>query len=106
MPDPTPAWPYGQMDELQQTLDRLMLNENDEKRRYDLVIHAMDLARQKGYDVGIRIDHSKPEWPVIYIELPTGQVSWHIPQHRHEYDGHSPEEKFVRINSYVLPIVK
>lgn len=73
-------------------------------RDYDLrnvfVLHAMSRAAEIGLDVGIRIDPKEPEWPVVYIELPTGQVSWHLPQHNEEYDGHSTGEKYLRLHKY------
>lgn len=59
--------------------------------------------------------HTDKEWEddwrtIIYIKLPTGQVSWHIhdsekPLFSHldpgleEWDGHTTEEKYDRLNS-------
>jgi hypothetical protein len=68
--------------------------------RYHYVISAMSLAEACGYRVGVRIDPAEPEWPVFYIELPTGQVSWHMPQHTEEWDKHTTKEKYRRIESY------
>jgi hypothetical protein len=68
--------------------------------RNDLIWWALVLARQAGYEVGVRIDPDEPEWPVFYIELPTGQVSWHLPQHRLPYDGHTTEEKYDRSGTF------
>lgn len=64
------------------------------------VLHAMSRAAELGFDTGIRIDPAEPEWPVVYIELPTGQVSWHLPQHKHEFDGHATGEKYLRLHRY------
>ena len=50
---------------------------------------------------GIRIDTSEPQWPVVYFELPTGQVSYHMPQHPISWDGHTTDEKNSRINAYL-----
>jgi len=69
----------------------------DYKRRWFQVMDAMLHARQCGIESGIRIDPDQPEWPVVFIELPTGQVSWHIAQHGREWDGHTTEEKYSRI---------
>lgn len=68
------------------------------------------------YDSAIGIDPNEPDWPVIYIELPTGQVSWHINRdelpvfdgvpwnHNREveikWDGHTTEEKYGRLNAH------
>ena len=38
------------------------------------------LAKMLGYRVGIGIDLDEPEWPVLFVDLPTGQVSWHLPK--------------------------
>jgi hypothetical protein len=69
--------------------------------RYQLVMMALGYATDLGLITGIRIDPAEPEWPVVYIELPTGQVSWHMPQHGIPFDGHSTEEKYRRIQEYV-----
>lgn len=57
-----------------------------------------------GYPCGVRIDPQEPAWPVVYIELPTGQVSWHIPEHTSPWDGHDfyeKQERMVNYGSYV-----
>lgn len=53
------------------------------------------------------------QWPIIYIDLPTGQISFHIPileimqflplqlSKIIEYDGHSNEEKWERIRCFI-----
>lgn len=69
--------------------------------RYGMVLRALPLANDLGYPVGVRIDPDEPEWPCVYIELPTGQVSWHMPQHPHPWDGHPDDEKFDRIARFV-----
>ncbi len=69
------------------------------------------LARKAGLHVGIAEDGTEPAWPVIYIDLPTGQVSWHISQdelviqlstYTQKWDGHSVEEKRERIRQFLL----
>lgn len=52
-----------------------------------------------------------PEWHnCVYIDLPTGQASWHyhdretnlfcgLPPYEGEWDGHTTEEKYERIAS-------
>lgn len=68
--------------------------------RYGYVIRAMALAEELGYRVGVRLDSAEPEWPVFYIELPTGQVSWHMPQHTEKWDGHDTKKKYRRVDAY------
>ena len=64
------------------------------------VLMAVAEARALGYEAGFRIDPAEPEWPVAFIQLPTGQVSWHMPQFPLEWDGHTTEEKNARIVSF------
>lgn len=66
-----------------------------------------------------------PDWPIIYIELPTGQISQHISKDdlhffegipwNHDqksdaeiihWDGHSTKEKFDRLNMYTRQLIE
>jgi hypothetical protein len=69
--------------------------------REQLVYLALSTAKGAGIECGFRIDPSETEWPVAYIELPTGQVSWHMPQHPREYDRHTSEQKYERIAAWL-----
>lgn len=54
-------------------------------------------------------DPDYPDWPIVYIQTPTGQMSWHLspadvelfPHVKFgtdaEWDGHSTEEKYARM---------
>lgn len=77
---------------------------------------ALRMARELHYRV--RIKDYESEWPILYIELPTGQISYHIAKKDLyfkeepsflEWDGHDREEKNERIISYIqykdIPIV-
>ncbi len=60
-----------------------------------------------------------PEWgPVVFIQLPNGQVSWHIRydetpmfshlelgNDHHGWDGHSNAEKFSRLMAWKVEVV-
>lgn len=68
------------------------------------------LAQQQGYPVGIKQDPQQPGWPVIMIDLPTGQVGWHIPEsdlrgswqeYPGEWDGHNLKEKRQRMAAFI-----
>lgn len=60
-------------------------------------------------------DGEFPDWSVVCISLPTGQVTWHIPAHemlqffRHvgeranDWDGHTQEEKYNRLSKLEIP---
>jgi hypothetical protein len=67
--------------------------------RNTLVYSALYLASMLGYPCGIAVGNSL-DWPVVFIELPTGQVSWHLPAYSVRWDGHTTEEKYARIASY------
>lgn len=72
--------------------------------RYFFIMNAIGEAADMGYQVGFDFDELAvdPAFPiVVYIELPTGQLSWHLPRHRKAYDLHSTEEKYGRIAEYV-----
>lgn len=55
-----------------------------------------------------------PEWHgCVYVDLPTGQASWHyheshahlfahLPPYGGVYDGHSTDEKYDRVRAYAL----
>lgn len=92
--------------ELRSDLQRMlrMIEAFDEVKNYDgrnnTILMALGIAIPLGLSAGIRFDPSEPEWPVVYIELPTGQVSWHLPQHVKAWDKHTNEEKHQRVRDY------
>ena len=66
------------------------------------------MAKELHYRVGIKDEDT--EWPIIYIELPTGQVSWHIPAKELvgdfmetvlQWDGHDVGIKRQRLVDYI-----
>ena len=66
------------------------------------------LAKQNGYQTGIR--NREDEWPILYVDLPSGQVSWHIskneiaasfPDYPVEWDGHDLEKKRDRLRQFL-----
>lgn len=75
------------------------------------------MAVALGYKAGIgRHPESDEKWErdwmnIIFIELPTGQVSWHIhdselsffdglPKYSEPWDGHTTEEKYQRVLAF------
>lgn len=80
---------------------------------------AAHFTADEDYPVWWGIDPAEPDWPVLYIEGPTGQVSWHIPKAEviaaypeftghfappgPEWDGHSIETKDDRIRALLVP---
>jgi hypothetical protein len=65
------------------------------------------MAQKLGYPTGIK---ENGDWPILYVELPTGQVSWHIPkcellgdflEYSKEWDGHDVVAKRKRLIEFV-----
>jgi hypothetical protein len=68
------------------------------------------MALAIGLKVGLINDPDEPDWPVMMIDLPTGQVGWHLPkediignwpQYNGNWDGHSLEEKRERLHRFL-----
>jgi hypothetical protein len=78
----------------------VLRNGEDYEARNCFVVLAVAEAMMLGYPAGFRIDPAEPEWPVAFIELESGQVSWHLPQHPNEWDGHTTEERERRVTAY------
>jgi len=81
--------------------------------RNQAVMAFARLAMRLGYKVGLKTDPSEPQWPVLMIDLPTGQVGWHLPkdeivgkwpEYDGEWDGHSLEQKRERIRRFLEEI--
>lgn len=86
---------------LADTLAKIKIHDADYAVRYGLVLTAVALAHSAGYRAGFRLDPKEPQWPVAYIELPTGQVSWHMPEHVEPWDEHTTEQKYARVDDFV-----
>lgn len=91
--------------------------ESEDSNELDDVYHDRNLlaqlaavmARKLGYAGGWR-DGDDPAWPILTIDLPTGQVSWHVPKddqlpicrYGQPWDGHTTGEKWLRVERYIL----
>jgi hypothetical protein len=77
--------------------------------RNKLVIRSVELALAAGLRAGYGHDRKFRDFSVVaYIDLPTGQVSWHLPTgtppsppYDGEWDGHSHDEKAMRITVFL-----
>lgn len=76
----------------------------DYAARNILIYEALPIALHAGLKAGIRIDLNEPDWPVIYIELPTGQITYHVEPHPISWDGHTTPEKIARVRSFIEAI--
>lgn len=94
---------YG--DQLRLAVILSAVRQADEVKDYELrnkgILTAMVTCLAIGYPAGVRFDPQEPEWPVVYMELPTGQISYHIPQFPEAWDNHTVEEKNARLESFV-----
>lgn len=80
------------------------------RRRNALVWRAADAAQKAGVPVGIRWDHGSEQPVILFMGLPSGQVSWHLPDEGshhgtpvwlHRWDGHTTREKHLRVALYL-----
>lgn len=83
------------------------------EERNHLMFLAAALADQQGYETGIRKSDDKDadEWPVLYVELPTGEVANHIPRKEmpknrfdvraKPYEPYDLKTKHARIRAFV-----
>lgn len=89
------------------------------RERQQLIALIAKMAMAMGLKAGMRrhVDVEGEIWDgtymnMVYIDLPSGQVSWHIhdselplfsflPPYEKEWDGHTVEEKFRRIREAV-----
>ena len=92
------------MTEQSSTLDDAYFDRNQ------AVLAMAKLAMEQGYRVGLLTDPEEPDWPVLMMDLPTGQVGWHLPkeeivisfpEYPSEWDGHSLEEKRNRMHNFI-----
>ena len=74
------------------------------------VVQALaKMSMELGYKVGIKGDTEDDCYVILYIDLPTGQVSWHIdtndlvtefPTYEGQWDSHDTNEKYARLEKY------
>lgn len=65
------------------------------------------------YPSALGTDPTEPDWPVVYVDTPAGQLSWHIAPAdvrffahvpRNEsvvWDGHTTPEKYERLQQLI-----
>lgn len=70
-------------------------------QRNSAIYLALRQASQLGYPCGF-CPSENPEWPVALIDLPTGQISWHLPAYPGKWDLHTTEDKYDRIDAYTI----
>lgn len=84
------------------------------RERHHLVAH---LAVIYPSVMMLNADPKEPDWPVLFIDLPTGQVSWHIapadmdlfrhvPVGNAEWDGHDVVEKYNRLDAHTARLAR
>ncbi|MBD1995310.1 hypothetical protein H6G00_01525 [Leptolyngbya sp. FACHB-541] len=118
---------YPTQEELAQTLQPFLEKQAAEKAELEARIEQLhwernccisliaQMAECLKLTIGLGADPKEPEWPVVFLELPSGQVSWHVPMSEidnfsflgayfYGWDGHTTEEKYDRVlNSDLIP---
>jgi hypothetical protein len=68
------------------------------------------------YPSAILTDAAEPDWPIVYIQTPAGQLSWHVartdigafahvpPTDEATWDGHDTPEKYRRLAELVRTV--
>lgn len=104
---------YNQVPELAHTADIMEdMKDSAYAERNRLLCGFCALALLAGFNA-YRAQHVGADWEddwrtIIFIDLPTGQVSWHIhdserdlfrflPEAANQWDGHDTEEKYQRV---------
>jgi hypothetical protein len=72
-----------------------------------VVVAFARVAARLGWRVGVLEDPAEPDWPVLLVDTPKGQVSWHLTRKEADaagfgrydgaWDGHSTAEKYDRL---------
>ncbi len=93
----------------------VVTNESDIEALYEeraqVVLALARAAKALGLHTGFATDPEEPLWPVLFVDLPTGQVSWHftmeqrgeaadIGDYEGIWDGHSTPEKYARLAAW------
>jgi hypothetical protein len=75
--------------------------------RNAVVLAFARMAEDEGWPVAQVVDSTEPDWPVLLIETPYGQVSWHLRRCEMpsdiptavgwHWDGHTTAEKYARL---------
>jgi hypothetical protein len=83
--------------------------------RNAVVMAFVLFAMTQGWKGGVKFFDEDPMWPVILIDTPKGQCSWHVPMetvpstmplYEGEWDGHTTEEKYQRLTELVETLTK
>lgn len=110
--------PEAKIAELEHTVAALTVLKDEAYRERDRCVAAIvAMAQAFGFPAGIGVhDPADKSWDlawryIVYIELPTGQLSWHIhqselplfthlPAYQGKWDGHSTPEKYNRLAAF------
>ena len=79
--------------------------------------HNIDPAVRADWMVNQFLPTDAFDWPLIYLKLPTGQVSWHIapddmdlfrhvPHGTARWDGHDTADKYARLDEFTRQLTE
>lgn len=107
---------YWGSDTLVRVFDELRRVEDQKDTAYRernmCVLAIAHMAHDAGWGVAHRPDENEKGWNLLFIETPSGQISWHFSDRElagfspfsvrdTKWDGHSNEEKYRRLLSAV-----
>ena len=95
---------------LKQNIEQ-MRNDSSKNKAYREV-NELASALASLFPSWVGVDPSEPDWPVLYVQLPTGQVSWHIGKDDADliegiaregsaWEGHTREDRSARLQALV-----
>lgn len=84
-----------------------MRNDSSKNKAYREVAE-MAAALARLFPSWVNVDPAEPDWPVLYAQLPSGQVSWHFSRDDLDliadiqrvgppWDGHTREDRSARL---------
>jgi hypothetical protein len=76
-------------------------DKGDYGARNQMIYAALACAALDGADCGVRFNQDDHEWPIVYIVLPTGQVSWTVQQFLPPASPHTIDENNAAIQKFV-----
>jgi hypothetical protein len=91
-----------------ENLNHVLRNVYAERNRLAQALAKMSMEME--YNVGIKDDKEDKDYVILYIDLPTGQVSWHIPkkeligkfpEYNGNWDSHDTKSKIERVVEYI-----
>ncbi len=79
--------------------------------RNQLALAFARMALRAGWTAGLGVEPEDSDWPVLYVDTPEGQISWHLPasevdletwpNYPGSWDGHDVDQKRRRLAALI-----